>query len=241
MTDSVPGPAYKCPNCGRHVSVWLTDHTRYTCPGCQSIYNVLVDEKTNEGAFFDLTAPPAVEPLWLPKGSVRGLMALMLTAACCARVYFGRDVPAALSSLLLAAVGFYFGFRTKAAMLSDRVYDPRAKREQPLFLPAGAIRLVLVIAFLWMGVALALRRELLANLEYLEFFFVLAGLIAGHLFSKLHGGKLHPAITHVKGMLGLLAAAALMAIFVTGRDALLGPATITLLCVAVSFYFGSRS
>lgn len=241
MSESVPRPDYKCPNCGRGVSVWLTDHTRYTCPACRCDYNVLVDEKTNEGAFFDLTTPPAIEPLWLPKGSVRGLMALMLAAACWARAYAGWHVPGALSSLLLAVVGFYFGFRTKAAMLSDRVYDPRAKREQPLFLPAGAIRLILVVGFLWMGAALALRRELLAHLEYLEFFFVLAGLVAGHLSTRLLGGRLPPAAAHVKGMLGLLAAAALMALFVTGRDASLSPIAITLLCAAVSFYFGSRS
>ena len=51
--------------------------------------------------------------LFLPKGSVRGLIALGFTGAVIAMFISGQPMPEALLSIASMIVGYYFGSRTK--------------------------------------------------------------------------------------------------------------------------------
>jgi hypothetical protein len=199
--------------------------------------------QTVTAAFVDQAEKAGPGPPWLPRGSIRALVALVLAAAALVLVLRGRDMPAALTSLLLTVVGFYFGFRMKSDTLSDRLYDPTASREQPLYMPSGAIRMVLIGCLAVAGGLLASRGRLGATREQMEFFIIIAGLVVGYYFTKVvrlaggGGGKLG----HVKALAVLALTAALVAVFVTGADASMPPWSVTGLCGAISFYFGSRS
>lgn len=152
----------------------------------------------------------------------------------------GHDVPGSLASLLLTIIGFYFGFRVKAATLSDRVYDPSARREQPLYLPAGAIRTLLILGSVLTAALLLHRGRLLDVQVHLEFLIILAGLVLGHYFGKVFRGG-GAGLAHLKGLLAVLMAAGLTWLFVTETYRSLPAHVVSLLCATISFYFGSRS
>lgn len=242
MFDKPRERVFYCPHCGSGVEPWLEDHSDYTCPQCSARYMVMVDEETNEAAFFHRNAPDDVEPLGWPKGSIRAVIALAMAGVSWYLMATGRDVPGSLLSLLLTVIGFYFGFRTKAAGLSDRVYDPVARREQPLHLPAGWIRMLLVIGFAVGGVVIH-RQGRLGELPYLEFFFILGGLVLGHFAGRglRHASReTRQTLANIKGALGLLMAAFLAGLFVLGVNTTIPAWTVTLFCATITFYFGSR-
>jgi TRAP-type C4-dicarboxylate transport system permease large subunit len=233
---------FYCPQCGSGVEPWLEDHDQYTCPQCDARYMAMVDPETNEAAFFHRNAPADVEPLGWPKGSIRAVIALAMAGVSWYMLYVGWAVPGSLLSLLLTVIGFYFGFRTKAAGLSDRVYDPAARREQPLHLPAGWIRMVLVIGFAVAAVTVH-RQGRLGELPYLEFFFILGGLVVGHFAGRMIRSApeaSRQALANAKGLLGLVMAAVLTGLFATGYHTALPAWVVTLLCATITFYFGSR-
>jgi len=235
---------FHCPHCGERAPTRMEDRTQYACPRCRRRYRVLVDAEADDVALFEQAAAAGVPPLGLPRGSIRAAVALAMLATAVLLAVVRGTVPASLLSLLLAVLGFYWGFRTKAAALSDRVYDPAARRDQPLHLPGGAIRRLLVAGVLLMGMVLLGRGGLNDN-QALEFFVVMAGLIAGHFFARLIGRINEPglraAVEHVKGAAALLMAAVVALLFLTGADRSLHPITMGLLCATISFYFGSRS
>jgi len=236
---------FHCPHCGAKVRTRIEDRDRYACPRCSAQYLALVDEEGDRTAFFDESAQETSEPLWLPTGSIRAVVAGAMIYCCWHLAAQGKLIPPALLSLVLTVVGFYFGFRTKAAMLSDRVYDPAARREQPLFLPAGVVRLALVGGLAALGVWLATRGQVLDNPNYLEFFVVLGGLVLGWIFGqyvfprKRTAG--HAALNHLRGLAALAVAGGLTCLFVVGVYEQLSEKWLSVLCGTVSFYFGSRA
>jgi hypothetical protein len=204
----------------------------------------MIDKETGTAAFVDQSYAPSPEPLGLPKGSVRALLAMMMAATCLLLVVRGHNVPSSLALLLLTVIGFYFGFRTQAASLTDRIYDPAATREQPLRLPAGVIRTLLVLSFVVAGVVLAYHGRLTSVMTHLEFFFILAGLLVGHYFARSARGRSlrsRAIIAHVTGAVGLIIAGVLMWAFLSEAFLAMPPWVVMALCGTVSFYFGSRS
>lgn len=232
--------AYRCPGCGERVHRPPEDGAAYTCPQCGRRYAVIVAGGSGLVAFVDQSEKPAGEPLGLPRGSIRALIALLMAGTCAALAVAGRPVPGSLTSLLLAIVGFYFGFRVKAASMSDRIHDPAARREQPLYLPGGVIRLLLIAAILVMGACLFLYGHL-GRPGYLELTVILIGMVLGHFFRRLTGRSPGQGLNHLLGVLGMLLAVAAAVIFLSGADESLPPHLVMAVCAAISFYFGSRS
>lgn len=245
MRQETPTMRFHCPHCGTRVRTWIQDRDHYTCPRCNTHYLAMVDEEKGRTAFFDESAGELNEPLWLPAGSIRALAAGAMVYCCWHLAAQGKLIPPALLSLVLTVVAFYFGFRTRAAVLSDRVYDPAGRREQPLFLPAGVIRLALVAGLAALGVWLAARRQVLDNRNYLEFFVVLGGLVLGWIVGKFvfprRRTRGHTAMNHLKGLGVLAAAGGLTYLFVVGAHEQLSEKWLSVLCGTVSFYFGTRA
>lgn len=205
---------------------------------------VMIDPQTLAVAFVDQAEKSGPPPLGLPKGSVRALVAMVMAATVLVLVIRGHDVPGALASLLLTIIGFYFGFRAKSATLSDRLYDPTAARELPLYLPPGAIRLMLILCFIAAGALLASRGRLGATREQAEFFVILAGLVVGHYFAKVFrpiGRGSKAVLGHVKALVVMALTASLASVFISNADASMSQWSVIGLCATVSFYFGSRS
>ena len=235
---------YQCPTCGLAIHGTLDGIDRYKCVDCRSEFKVMLDAETGRAAFLAPPAPDTPHPLYLPQGSVRALVALALAAACWGQMLLGRQVPVALLSLLLTVIGFYFGFRSHSGSARDRIFDPSVYAEPPLFLPAGVIRKILLGGFLVAACVLYFRKQL-SDRELLSFFLILFGLILGHLFGrsfrKLQGSGLYVFVGHCKALVVLAAAAGVILLILSGRWRELRQIPLAVLCLIISFYFGSRS
>jgi len=234
---------YHCPDCGLEIHEKLADAQAFECSGCRRRYQVLLDESTRKAGFVRLDAAAIQEPLGLPKGSVRAV-ATLTTAGCCWVLMAADDpVPGYLLSLLLAVIGYYFGFRQKLKGAGSRILDASAHTIEPLHLPGGSIRLVLILGFAACGTLLWARRQLV-DPAHLEFFIVLAGLVVGYFFARFAavaaGSAFGNLVNHTKGFLVLIATAGLAVLLLTGTHAQAPRLGLTLACF-ISFYFGSRS
>lgn len=59
------------------------------------------------------------EPLGMPRGSVRGIVALMLVTTTCALFLLGRAVPGELMTLVGVAMTYYFIQRREETAAED--------------------------------------------------------------------------------------------------------------------------
>ncbi|MBS3821503.1 MAG: hypothetical protein GVY16_04260 [Planctomycetes bacterium] len=236
--------SYACPVCAAPVSEQLEKLKAWQCPDCHTAFKVMADAETGRTALFAPLAARQVEPLGLPRGSVRALVALGLSATCWALVAGCRDLPPALLSLTLTVIGFYFGFRSHTDPRDDRIYDAWIHREQPLNLPGGIIRVVLVLGFGISGLVLY-SRGWLNHIDVLEFFAILTGVVAGYLLSKvmtpLKRSRLYDIWRHVRALLVLAATALAAVMALQGSWTIHGGRPFMLLTAGISFYFGSRS
>ena len=235
--------SYRCPDCGAEISAKLRDGQQYDCLNCRRSFRVLLDESTDKVGFVPLDTTVVQEPLNLPQGSVRAIATLGSAGCCWALIVADQPVPGYLLSLLLTIIGYYFGFRRKFRNAQSRILDASARTQEPLNLPGGSIRLLLIFGFVVSAVILGLRKHLV-NPVYLEFFIILAGLVGGYFFARIFAGTvsatLASTINHAKGALVLLATFALAVMLGTGYHVEQPHLGLALAC-AVSFYFGSRS
>jgi len=235
--------SYRCPDCSAEIRDKLADGQQFECLNCRRAFRVLLDESTRQAGFVPLHTAAVQEPLNLPKGSVRAVATLVAAGCCWILMLAGRAVPGYLLGLLLTIIGYYFGFRQKLKSAESRILDASSQVQEPLNLPGGSIRLLLILGFAVCGVVLWARRQLI-HPAYLDFFMVLAGLVAGYFFARLAtgatGSPLGNLINHAKGALVLAAAVALAVVLLMGFDAGLPHLGLILACL-ISFYFGSRS
>jgi hypothetical protein len=192
-------------------------------------------------------------PLGLPPGSVRAILALVLCGSLWYEVLKG--VPASPTPILLESsrlvVAFYFGVRSTAP-LSQPVVPTALPVKQPLRLPRGTIRGILligffgVIAYLWFQ-----GRPLFA--EFALILQVLASYLVGVAISQAierrrRAGKvpsLGIRIWRNVNALGAIALTVYICGVLLGRWSQLAPPqfavfTENALAWVVAYYFGSR-
>jgi hypothetical protein len=103
--------------------------------------------------------------------------------------------------------------------------------------------MILILGFAGCGVVLWARHQIIRP-AYLEFFIILAGLVAGYFFARLFvgtvGSSLGNLINHTKGVLVLVATVVLVILLLGGLYTDQPHLGLMLAC-AISFYFGSRS
>lgn len=234
---------YRCPECGAEIREKLSDGQSFDCFHCRRSFRVLLDASSDKVGFVRLDVSAVQEPLNLPQGSVRAIATLVTAGCCWVLMLRGVLVPGYLLGLLLTIIGYYFGFRQKIKSAQSRILDASARIQEPLNLPGGSIRLILVLGFAACAVLFGVRGEFI-DPAYLEFFVVLAGLVAGYFFARLAGGGMGTGpgnwINHAKGVLVLIATVALAVVLLSGLYIGQPHLGLVLAC-AVSFYFGSRS
>ena len=233
-----------CPTCGVEIRGSIEDGQEYQCTSCHKKYIVLADKQTDKIGLVLLEESKIEEPLYLPRGSLRAITTILLAGCCWILIFINQDVPSYLLSLLLTVIGYYFGFRKKEAMVRGRMYDAAAKIENPLFLPAGYIRVFLIAGFL-VSAGILWARGQLGDLTYLEFFLILAGFTGGYIFARLLVNledvpAVYNSLLHLKGLILLGSAFALAVMLLTLHYQQNAYPPLVCACV-ISFYFGSRS
>jgi hypothetical protein len=237
-------PEYKCPHCGFAIGEELRGKDVFTCATCGRGYRVAEEDVTGRVVLFEDSDLPIVHPLWLPKGSVRALVGLSLASCFWMVAIAGKDVPPQLFSLVLAVTAYYFAFRVRLKAAGSRYFDPAARTVDPLHLPGGFVRGLLATGFVVSAVAVHVQGRL-GQPEFLEFFVLLGGLVAGSCFRRwlesAQGTLPHNALGHFKALGVLLVASALFYLYITGAHANLPHWVLLLLSCLVAFYFGSRT
>ena len=178
---------YHCPNCSYLIRGDLRKVSAVTCRNCHQQYSVLYDEDDGKIALVEIVTARTVEPLNLPKGSIRAVTTMATSVAAWFFVFAGKDIPEFLASLMLAILGYYFGFRTKVKGAETRIHDATIEKLEPLYLPEGFIRGFLVFGFAAAAITLYVTGRL-THTGHLGFFIVLAGLIVGYVFAKAVAG-----------------------------------------------------
>ena len=182
------------------------------------------------------------DPLSLPRGSVRALVTLALLGVLWTLMLSGREVPLSLAFVVLLVLGHYFGSR------GGREKVPGER--QPLYLPRGSIRTVIILGFAAAGWFLWDQGRLVLSIEdrNMAIFFILGALLLGFVVRKiadmLSGGKMtrpRRLFENVKAIL-VIAATVLFAIFCLLEKKEEGLENLALAAVPVIvFYFGSRT
>jgi len=191
---------------------------------------------------FTVPQREATPPLGLPAGSVRALLALILSATLWYLIAKDRLVPDYLADTAFLAVAFYFGART-----SDEEAKSERPRRQPLFLPRGIVRGVIALGFF--GVYGLLWYQQRAIPDYIT---AIAELLLGYVVgvavsvainssAKRSSPGMRSAFGHARALLCLVGVSFLSLAAVLGFNDAVPPIYITALQFLVSFYFGSRA
>lgn len=200
-----------------------------------------------------LAAPPSAlrPPLGLPSGSVRATLALVLSATMWYLVYRQVAVPGLLASAVLLVVAFYFGVRSTgspAATAAQAAPGQTTPVSQPLYLPRGAVRTILLggflttIVYVW-ATGREIPEELVLILQ------VLASYVVGYSVSVAVNRRIEKGLGPNRAIRWARNLIALLALGVTGVvcSSLLFqvPAFVPtdaekILAWVVAFYFGSR-
>lgn len=194
-------------------------------------------------------AAPIPQPLNLPKGSVRATLALLLCGTLWYLILNGRAAPELLVDSVILVVAFYFGVRGTAPIAPVPPPSPGATTaRQPLYLPRGSVRVILLFGFFAVFV-LAWSRGLAMDATMVLILQVLGAYLSGYAISSLalrRARRGQGPIRAVTLLRHLIAAAALLivvfvcATIVFGSPAWLPALPDQVLAWTVAFYFGSR-
>jgi len=235
-------PFYRCPRCGTDIHRTTEDGQDIQCLSCRRRFTLMLNEETGKAGLVEITEEEIPEPLFMPRGSIRALVTILTALSSWILILTGRDVPGYVLSLLLSTIGYYFAFRKQMRAAQSRIWDASPTMREPLSLPSGFIRLVLIFGFGVCAVALY-RSDRLLQLEYLEFYSILLGLVAGYMFSKMlsavEGSSFFVWLNHAKGAAVICASICLCWVLLTGMETDTIYFPLSLSCF-ISFYFGSR-
>ncbi len=232
-----------CPECSWQFQEHLVDGMDLRCPHCASQFRALIDETTGRGTLLRIEEDDIPEPLHLPRGSIRALVAISLATTCWILVGQGRALPESLLSLLLTVLGYYFGFRRNAKAAQSHLADASRKVSDPLHLPGGSIRLILATGFAVSAIALGVQGRL-DHGPVLAFFLILAGLLVGHVYGRITAKDRTSGtvilLGHLKALVVLLTTGGLTIAYLAGWAEDWPSWSIGVLAAIISFYFGSR-
>jgi hypothetical protein len=234
----------QCPHCTILLTKTVKNQNEvYACPQCKREFRqVRLNPDDSQKVLVTLYHEQEVLPLNLPKGSIRALIAISLSCATWLCFVTGQPVPQHLLSTILVILGYYFGFRKQRKNIPD-VYTPHPTEPEPLFLPQGVIRMLLITGYAITGLILLFKTELNAASPYLEFYILLTGLAVGQVLGKMAGGLKHTPIwaylAHMKGLLAILCT--LLLIYGQMFPSHLPPTSYLMLTGFLSFYYGVRS
>lgn len=195
------------------------------------------------------TAPGGTPPLNLPVGSVRALLTLAVLFTVWSQLLRGREVGQEMQDTLLLVLGYYFGARAVGAGAKADALTAAADRESnpadPLYLPRGAIRVLIVLGFATVAWKLHERNVLLTKPQPLLILvgtFLLGAIAKGLLVGvgALLTGRVRDGAGHVLALGTLAVVLGYCGVEVAGQHARLPSWGAPLFLGVVGFYLGKR-
>jgi hypothetical protein len=203
-----------------------------------------------------LPAVPAIPPpLGLPAGSVRAVLALIMSSSIWYLALKDLTIPDILVESVLLVIGFYFGVRAGTVPSLQALATPAppgtapaVKVKQPLHLPRGSVRVVLLFGFF--GV---IAYEWYHSQDLPGPFILILQVLTSYLIGYVSSVVVHrrrmagkPVIRAIVWFHNLNAVAVMGLVgyvcgsFLFGWPHLFGTYMENLLAWAVAYYFGSR-
>lgn len=201
-----------------------------------------------------LTTPPTPPkpPLGLPAGSVRAILAIILSGTLWYMILRRLEPPTILVESALLVVAFYFGVRSTAPVVPTTKTAARQeapKVRQPLFLPRGVVRSILAVGFLGV-IAYVYFRDGTIDSALVLILQVIVSYVVGYVFSYVllrrarAGKELGRAVRAARNLVSLAAigitAGASWTIATGQFTDVFPPYLQNALAWAIAFYFGSR-
>lgn len=196
-------------------------------------------------------SPKTWPPLGLPVGSVRALLALLVVAVVITGLAEGRELNVLWIETLLIALAHYFTSRRFVALPADmrkklEEEGVLEKERQPLFLPKHSIRLLIVGAFVGLGVYL-FQHDRLFEPQSIALLGTISAYALGLVFRTLFGWLNRRRSTPPSGHWGdLRALLVLLVLLVDAGFEIYGVANLLpaeyhrVAMGLMLFYFGSR-
>ncbi len=200
------------------------------------------------------TVVKTIHPLWMPPGSIRAILALTIVGIVIYQILAGAGVGLLLSETLSIVLTHYFASRRSVALPPALLNSPEIQKlaepeNNPLWLPRGSVRVIIMVAFIAM-IAILLTRGQLFSANALGTVALIFAYLGGVLIRWLRNDAnkpprppRFPILIHLQGLLVLMACffVVLLALGSTG-DANVGlPHWIEQILLAfILYYFGSR-
>lgn len=235
------GNREKCPVCGKGISEYLSEGSAYRCPKCEHEFVLRWNKDQRDFVFVDMADKGKGEPLKMPRGSVRSLITLLLCGTLWTRIIMDNSSPSFLLDTILIVFGYYFAFRGIEFIYkgAPKVTD---QDKQPLNMPKGSIRWILVAGFIT-ALIYALVQTGSLNQDYVSFYFVLGGIILGYIMTRIKDAmKVEPPVLlkHTVAAFVLAVAALICSSVILGFHSDLPDPLIKASITVIGFYFGSR-
>lgn len=210
----------------------------YICSNCHKKFKVAYDRNNNIVGYKYYN----IEPLFIPKGSVRALVTLLLAGLFWYSIAVHNNIPSYLLNLLLTTIGYYFGFRKTDKRSTIGGILAITKEPQPLYLPHGFIRNLLIIGFFVCFIYLRVYKHI-EEVWINEFFVIFFALIVGYYFSKFLNKidiSLRLVINHFKAVI-IIISTILFIVLTIFKINIQGLDMQLILSSIIGFYFGSRT
>lgn len=203
---------------------------------------------SDEGSMATGGGASATAPLNLPVGSVRALLTLAVLGTVWAQILFDGQPSEELRDTMLLILGYYFGKRSAkhaAAEAFTEAGDREENPADPLYLPRGAIRLLIVVGFAAVAWKLYEKGTLLTTpppILILVGMFLAGAMVKGTAvwIGKRFSGKAISGVAHMVAAATLLVVLGFCAVDLLGLRAR-APEWLTPTFLAViGFYLGKR-
>lgn len=195
-----------------------------------------------------------INPLWMPPGSIRAILALTIVGIVIYQILTGDGVGLLLSETLSIVLTHYFASRRSVTLPPELLNSPEIRdllehESNPLWLPRGSVRLIMLVAFITTAVILLIKGQLFSPNVVGTIVLIFAYLV-GVLIRWLRNGRSmtpsavrYPILVHLMGFF-VLFACFIMVLLALGSsgDANAGlPGWLEQFLLAfILYYFGSR-
>ena len=196
------------------------------------------------------------DPLWLPRGSIRALLALSVATTTLYMVVVAREqIPQSLGNVLIVSVAFYYSTRSSISPPSETIKKTDNNEPPPLFLPNYTVRVALAIMITASIVITALYNQEIPIFMLTVLLTIIGyglGMVIKKLVTLIFPPK--PGRNRAKELIGHLQAGAILTVVVgicgvnimstwnvLPFDVLTLIFINQLLELAIGYYFGSRT
>lgn len=185
----------------------------------------------------------SIRPLGLPSGSIRAILALIIVTVACQQMLSGTTPSLLLSETLMIVLTYYFTIRQHFSI--NNKLETITVETNPLWLPRGSIRTLIIVAFIITVLSLIAQGRLF-NSNVLGMLIPFAAYLLGNFFRNKKISYFtfphwfNQMLVHITGLLVILIGLILLVLAFNNLLPIVPEWIASLLLSAIVYYFGVR-